>query len=772
MIGKQIRSLRHLSKNLNFNEPKKMVVSNGYNAIQGSVIKVKQDCKEYVLFFNNTRGDRDIHHRFSAKEGVQDLIDKYHYSLLLNTENQQFYSKRIIVPDNIDEMFSEFKDNNKKLFANVLNESNCNDAIPLYLYLFFHETPNLYAWAVKNVYKIGVSIGSVETIFDWSTNYSQLVKKLKKGTITAYNKQRDIISMYNEMIVLRRAKRANDVINTFNTTQKKLLKSIELDEKTTFILNRFSTLSDTKKRNFIRKMSTIDDASEILKQMSFAINLHFDWNRESLIEFIKNSESLNCDIIYDNNNIVIVRCKDYETIKHLGKTTNWCISKNKSYWNNYMSNGTSKQYVMFNFNQKEDTEESIIGFTSNHDVTISHAHSFTNENLMKGQGGMNIGDMVSFIQLNGDIMDILEKNNISVESLFGTEKEKPYQWNKESVIQYMNNVIGDDNYDILLDENDKFVVVSKGINIGKLLTNESLYINNLSRFCQNKHILFFDFSKNEKDANRLMFAIVMNSRFSLEEFVNTVYNINCTIINKSFDSLLFKFGLPYDIICRVETNSLKLRNAICNYDMEILDLLLKDSNIVKMMKARNYGEKMSYEDFHDRLFMSIFDANTFDFVNTLYNNGLKLQDVLKKGDVHHIVGNLIDFICSFGQGKLPTAEEIESFYDGSMTNNNKRKFVGYYMLFDKFIANETNVNMCVCLSYVKIHRIAFDSQFTSYLYENLFDKVDFSKKNEISSFVFHQIIENKNIDYINKIKKLKNLHKYFVDTLESSISYA
>ena len=44
MIGKQIRSLRHLSKNLNFNEPKKMVVSNGYNAIQGSVIKVKQDC--------------------------------------------------------------------------------------------------------------------------------------------------------------------------------------------------------------------------------------------------------------------------------------------------------------------------------------------------------------------------------------------------------------------------------------------------------------------------------------------------------------------------------------------------------------------------------------------------------------------------------------------------------------------------------------------------------------------------------------------------------
>ena len=84
---------------------------------------------------------------------------------------------------------------------------------------------------------------------------------------------------------------------------------------------------------------------------------------------------------------MVLKVFDFETIKQLAKTTNWCISKNKSYWNNYVSpeNNTS-QYVLFDFSKKEDDKHSIIGFTVMHNKGITNAHDFTNNNLFKNSG--------------------------------------------------------------------------------------------------------------------------------------------------------------------------------------------------------------------------------------------------------------------------------------------------------------------------------------------------------------------------------------------------
>ena len=81
---------------------------------------------------------------------------------------------------------------------------------------------------MTNLYKNGVSSTTLKHVIDWCKNYPQLVRNLKKRTPTAYNGFGEIQELVSEMIALRKNKRANLVINMFNTAQKKLLKNVIL----------------------------------------------------------------------------------------------------------------------------------------------------------------------------------------------------------------------------------------------------------------------------------------------------------------------------------------------------------------------------------------------------------------------------------------------------------------------------------------------------------------------------------------------------------------
>jgi hypothetical protein len=81
-------------------------------------------------------------------------------------------------------------------------------------------------------------------------------------------------------------------------------------------------------------MSTVGDPNEILHQMAFLADVHFKWNKESLMEYLANNENLSYELKYDKGDVVLLMVNDYDTVKRLAKNTNWCISKNKQYWNN------------------------------------------------------------------------------------------------------------------------------------------------------------------------------------------------------------------------------------------------------------------------------------------------------------------------------------------------------------------------------------------------------------------------------------------------------
>lgn len=140
-------------------------------------------------------------------------------------------------------------------------------------------------------------------------------------------------------------------------------------------LAKFGKLSSTKKNNFIRKMSTVEDGDEIMKQMAYVVNVHFEWNKDSLIDYITHTENLHAEIVSINGDIVLVKVNDYDAVKYLGKSTNWCISKNKTYWNQYTKDeGQATQYIIFDFSKLR-----MIPFLSlvSHQFSIVVLHTHT-----------------------------------------------------------------------------------------------------------------------------------------------------------------------------------------------------------------------------------------------------------------------------------------------------------------------------------------------------------------------------------------------------------
>ena len=138
-----------------------------------------------------------------------------------------------------------------------------------------NASPNYYSWALNNVFKHSATYQSVKNCLRLIDDYPQIVKKLSKGTPIAYNGLKAITELYEELVMLRRDKRLNDVVNMFNTCQKKLLKNHAFSDNEVDTISKFYVLSPEKQNNFVRKMSTIDDTNEIMHQMSLLTKSQF-----------------------------------------------------------------------------------------------------------------------------------------------------------------------------------------------------------------------------------------------------------------------------------------------------------------------------------------------------------------------------------------------------------------------------------------------------------------------------------------------------------------
>lgn len=756
MIGKYARGFRHLKRSVGSTKIKKLFLLQNGRILQSEAFlsDVKGMCDKQLVLFQNLGGKNDTS-IFSSnnRDLANDLLCRYaHYYVVTNTNQLfQFGRRCLMVDDNFDEEFESFKKKNKKLLEQVYGKY-CypQDPISAFMFALTGDVPNIYVWALKNYFN-HVSLAIIENTINWSQKYNKLIGKLSKGTITAYNGRDSINKLMDEMVSLRRNKRANDSINLFNTTQKKLLKNIELNNKNIFILNRFGRLSNMKKNNFVRKMSTIENVDEIMQQMSFLSNVHFEWNKNSLLEYIKNTENIKCDIVIDKDNLLLVKVYTYDTIKSLAKTTNWCISKNKRYWNDYVEyRPKAIQYVLFDFDKPEDHELSIIGFTSTKDVGITNAHSFSNNNLMGGNN-CTYRQLTSFLESDGkNIYSIIKGHNIPLGKLLNFEN-KHYNWDITSFMSFLNYCMDEDEYVIHFYDDERIVLSTRHENV-RFLVGDSFknipYKNNTEVF------LFLDFSFDEDDANRLRYGFINQNEYSHEEsceYVFDAYGNNC---EHSFDNLLEIFDLPYDTICRTNDEVRRFSHAFRTYDLKTIKSFINNDELISKI---NNDKNQSFKQYaYNVIFESIFQFNSFDYINLIYDNNKKLIDFITEKSLGDFVISLVyDITNGFRHiGKLPTSDTFEEAVKNVRQQRDRITIAKYYILKRVF---EKENNKVIYNKLIEIFpQCVHSKEIDTYLLSLILTTLNFKTLNNTSSFYLKHIA-NLHSQYINDILLEKDM---------------
>ena len=762
MLGVHIRGYQHLKRSVGISQPIKLMVmtSNGRVFI---VECVKTSNSDDIHVLNNTGWGRGGFNLVTptTPQDIRDMLTdyqaRYHYCYSIRGEEDLRclgLSDMIRLHEDFYKVYENVRVSNKKLFSNIFGKVTSEmDALVQYFFLYSHDSPNLFAWALTNYYKYGVSKYLLKHILVWQEMYPQLVRRLTKGTLTAYNGKDRVHALYNEMIALRREKRANDVFNTFNTAQKKLLKAIELTDDVLNTCSKFNQLSQGKKHNFIRKMSTVDSVDEILRQMKILSKTHFEWTKSSLMEYIANSQDtdLDCEIVFEQDNLLVVKVNNYETIKYLAKTTNWCISKNKRYWDDYTQNRNEGaiQYIVFDFDKKEDDELSIVGFTTATNLGITDAHSFTNVSMM-GNSDMVYSNLNTFLPEVFNITTFLRDHKIPLKSFYDVDTS-PFNWNKEECIAFIEYAVGEDNFDILSDIDNKLCVQATSENVRFIVGNHIP--------SNHKTIMFFDFNKDSDDENRLLYGIVSRCSISQEDECNEILNTKGVRVPTSINALLKMYGLPFDTLARVYSVSNDFRTALSSNDMDTLKHILQNHDY----KAEILGKQSNITlNLYEAISRSIWNYSSFDYINLIYDDcKLKLSDILPVDKIDRLIGGLMYDIIAYVHGithfHVPTENEINQLLNGEIKDIEKAKYIGRYIILSRILATETWTSIIGNQTRSAIHELGRNPQLAMDLTSKLYHLMQFNNIQDVTAHYIKLVVKHCNADVLHKLSK-RNLN--------------
>ena len=789
MIGTKIRGFRHLIRMAKtLSEVQFFFVHDNFQVDCGVALYVSskeqknpyiRNNGDYVMVFNNSCSNvrfSETYHTGDVLKRVKELKNTYASVWVIPVEKSSFPEESFMmaqimaVPSDFEKKYSEFCSSNKKQMPNATKFADINSPILKYFFAITNGSKNFFFWAVNAYFKQNITIFLLEQIMIWNSKYSQLSNKLCKGTITAYTGQHEFFALFKEMRKLRRDKRANDVINMFNTAQKKALKGYSLNNRDYETLSKFGKLSGKKKNNFIRKMSTIEDPSEILKQMSFLADVHFEWNKKSFIDSMNNSDAFKCEIIIDKGDMMLLKVKDYETVKRLAKTTNWCISKDKKYWNEYVENNPSAtQYVIMDFSRKEDDNLSIVGFTSVHDRGITNAHDFQNRNLMHGKRTNVIPEIKSFVSKLVDcsnIYGVLDKYGIKLSDVVSYEPNQ-YKWNRKDMFDYLNQCIDEDDYYIIYDDGNKVAFIAENDNIRYFLGDTYIDQRNERGIHNGQHIIFADFTKNQNDPEKLVFGIISHNFATHESSCARLYNDRFEPITQSFDSKIEEYGLPYDIICRTNNTVERFYNALSSLELSTVKDLLKDKDVKKSL--------MSMDRFNlvkECINNVTFGYNSADYINVFYDNGYKLSDIIGAKNAGDIAVRMISVLFDIGLNNtlglfVPNIKQINDLNNGAIDNYNMAMYIGNFVMLMKLLDNETDKS-CLCRIASHAHERHYACDLADLVMTRILDIINVEKDYDVSKYIASYAFNIGSPRVINAIKSKKNIDNRLKSFIESS----
>lgn len=150
-------------------------------------------------------------------------------------------------------------------------------------------------------------------------------------------------------------------------------KSFELFKK----IYEMDLSSNYLQDNIGRKIASFKDSNDLNEKLSILINTLDEFYLNSIL--IK-SEKCNIEKTYCNDDVLILKIKDFESSKKLGSAS-WCISRNSSYFNSYTDN-QKEQYFIYDFKKESIDNYSMIGITIDNEGKIVNAHAKNDDCIM------------------------------------------------------------------------------------------------------------------------------------------------------------------------------------------------------------------------------------------------------------------------------------------------------------------------------------------------------------------------------------------------------
>ena len=731
--------------------------------ILGYVSRMKHYKRLNYVISDNLTNRQD----FSPSELADEIEDNdkisgfFKYNFNLKEIIPWFYEKYYL-PNDFLERMKGIISSNKKLIKPIMDKflngkdltietlcRNSNITSPIiFAFGLFDDKPNILAWVLRMYYEQAIDGEFMTYLYNWLETNSNSINKLSKKTFQSYKNYQDILLLKQEMERIKVSNIANSIINKFNTKQKNLLKQRKFTETELYCFCKFKKLSEVKQLNFIKKVSNIDDIDEIMKLFVAICQESYDWNRISLLEFLEDSQ-LNYKIVYDNNNIVVIQAKDYNTINKAARTTNWCISKQKKYWKDYIEsyNGLKKQYVIFNFNFEEDNDLSIIGLTTFLNGEITHAHSFVNNNLFENSSKKEYFRDNIFNVGEYSIDSILKCFGLN-KNIFISEGTTRFEWNKESFLQMIKD--NEIYYEVIGEKDEKLLVLTNNVMYGFDWYFKEECRKNISDYFKqyglSKVILYIDFSKKINEDNSSLFILIKNNFYN-SEYVFRVMDIGGNFIKANVNKIFEEFSISLNnILINPDTIASNFLSAILSKDFKTIDEYIKEYGI-DLLTCR---ERINSEFYNliDEMLNDYYDDSIIDIV---YHNGYHLSDIFINEDLNDLIFNIFD-ACNYYnelEDENISKEEIEKCRKNPYYGVYK-KHIFYIMsrlFLKKILTNEHNETLLTAL-FSRFHIDEYSERtiekITKFIINNFKELISSNENLEESLFnlIFSQNYEN------------------------------
>lgn len=603
-----------------------------------------------------------------------------------------------------------------------------NENFKAIITMFNGQTP-YQIWAIGAVFSGATNLDTIKTIKNWADANQTEIHNLTRGTIVAYKNTKQISDLMKEIRGLDMLSAVRGTINKFNTAQRELLRASVLDgvnngidaaTKSNFkswyeLFKKMELMPKHKKEKLISLASAINDISFLRQHISDALLKSYEWNREDMLAYMHNNAN-DCEVVFDEGDVVIITVPSFDSSKKMcgNGRTGWCITRENRYFNQYVVEpANATQYMLFNFNLKENHELAHIGFTVREGYGITNAHS-TKNNSMTGSG-------FSLDGKNVNINNALEQVHVPKSVYIKLRKLTKFKWEKESLLEYIKGHSNE--FAISVDTNNRVIVRAMSNSALRNIIGHTLVdTNNLSVNNDNKVYILFDFNLNVNDDNSVVVLAYRKDNYKCDT-LNTIrdaYNIDIT---KS--GIMNKLGIPTDAYLNREDVPKSI----------LLHKYIDEGNEKEAIETINkYGDDVD--------------------INFELNNTTPIFNAVDKGmyDLFVTIINHPKFDCSNsdGYGETILTALLYNYKDGIKSeteNKNIKKMIDLILSSETFDFNSVNINLDTALS------VACERTDLNWVVDALVAKsnVDVNTVNDIDYSTLGNAIRRKNTHAIGAL---------------------